>query len=595
MNAKLKTILTTAWNEPRAFFLWLTLGSALLFASATLFVHTTSPEHTFSSPVPPAVQMIALLSLLCLGVSFVCFILALIPPVRRLFGWLLQRRFFVLACLGTLIALFYAVENWRGRQAWANFQREWAAKGERFDLASIIPPMVADDENFFMTKPWEALRQASTNRTAHWDDNVPAVLDAYGPHGSHPPRLGDMARATRTDLGVWQEFYRGTNNLVAAGDGAFTNYFPIAANPQSPAQDVLLALTRYADTLRQLHEAAKRPHARVWVNYEDGFAVNLSHLAKIKGCANYLSIHAIAALTNGDTDTALADVLLSCRLNEALRSEQLLITHLVRAAVGNIQILPIWEGLADQRWSDSQLARLDAALAKENYLENYQQAMRGERACFNHTFDQVRQTRNLDFLSEPEAFAQADGSLLEQTLGNSLFRVVPGGWFDQNKLSVSRINVELLLTAVDVERGIAAPAAVRRTDEESRKRSRSVTPYNLFSHTLLPALSRSAEKCGRAQSVVDLARVAIALERHRLANGQFPETLAVLEPKFIATLPHDVINGQPLKYHRTDSGSFVLYSIGWNEKDDGGTVAFSKDGKNVNWKEGDWVWASAAK
>lgn len=592
MNAKLKTILTTAWNEPRAFFLWLTLGSALLFGSAALFVHNTNPEHTFSSPVPPAVQMIALLSLLCLGVSFGCFFLAWIPPLRRLISWLLNRRFFVLACIGTLIALFYAVENWRGRRAWANFQREWAAKGERFDLASIIPPTIPDDENFFMTKPWENLRLTGMKRTNFWAA-VPAVLDS-SPKGP-VPRMGDIARATRTDLGAWQEFYRGTNNLVAAGDGAFTNYFPVAANPQSPAQDVLLALSRYAETLRQLYEAAQRPHARLWVNYEDGFAVNLSHLTEMKRCASYLSLRAIAALANGDPDTALADVLLSYRLNEALKSEPLLITHLVRSAAGYVHIIPIWEGLAAQRWSDSQLARLDAALAKENYLENYQQAMRGERACFNHAFDQIRQTRNLDYFADPEALAHAQGSLLEQTLGNSLFRLVPGGWFDQNKLSVSRINVELLLTAVNVERGIAAPASVRRTDEESRKRSRPVTPYNLFSHMLLPALSKAAEKCGRIQSMVDLARVAIALERHRLANGQFPETLAALEPKFIAKLPHDVINGQPLKYRLTDTGSFLLYSIGWNEKDDGGTVAFSKDGKNVDWKGGDWVWRYPAK
>ncbi len=34
----------------------------------------------------------------------------------------------------------------------------------------------------------------------------------------------------------------------------------------------------------------------------------------------------------------------------------------------------------------------------------------------------------------------------------------------------------------------------------------------------------------------------------------------------------------------------MLYSIGLNEKDDGGTVAFSTDGKTVNGHEGDWVW-----
>ena len=33
----------------------------------------------------------------------------------------------------------------------------------------------------------------------------------------------------------------------------------------------------------------------------------------------------------------------------------------------------------------------------------------------------------------------------------------------------------------------------------------------------------------------------------------------------------------------------MLYSVGWNEKDDGGTVAFTKGGA-VDRDEGDWVW-----
>ena len=49
-------------------------------------------------------------------------------------------------------------------------------------------------------------------------------------------------------------------------------------------------------------------------------------------------------------------------------------------------------------------------------------------------------------------------------------------------------------------------------------------------------------------------------------------------------------NGQPLRYRRTDDGKFVLYSVGWNEKDDGGTVVISKGGSTVDTDEGDWVW-----
>jgi hypothetical protein len=87
-----------------------------------------------------------------------------------------------------------------------------------------------------------------------------------------------------------------------------------------------------------------------------------------------------------------------------------------------------------------------------------------------------------------------------------------------------------------------------------------------------------------------LARVACALERYRLAHGQYPETLDVLAPQYIGKLPHDIINGQPLHYRRTDDGQFVLYSVGWNETDDDGTVVFLKSGSAVDRDKGDWVW-----
>ena len=91
---------------------------------------------------------------------------------------------------------------------------------------------------------------------------------------------------------------------------------------------------------------------------------------------------------------------------------------------------------------------------------------------------------------------------------------------------------------------------------------------------------------------MDMARVACALERFRLAQGNYPETLDALSPQFIESLPHDVIGGQPLKYHRTDYGQFALYSIGWNGKDDGGVVVFRKNSNGyVDVDKGDWGWS----
>jgi hypothetical protein len=106
----------------------------------------------------------------------------------------------------------------------------------------------------------------------------------------------------------------------------------------------------------------------------------------------------------------------------------------------------------------------------------------------------------------------------------------------------------------------------------------------------MPAVSRSAERFGRAQAGFDLALVACALERHRLLTGQYPDTLDALTSPFLAKIPPDLITGQPLKYHRTEDGQFLLYSVGWNVTDDGGTVGLTPRRQTFDPRKGDWVW-----
>jgi hypothetical protein len=109
-------------------------------------------------------------------------------------------------------------------------------------------------------------------------------------------------------------------------------------------------------------------------------------------------------------------------------------------------------------------------------------------------------------------------------------------------------------------------------------------------------LGSASVKIAHAQSSANMARVAIALERYRLAHAEFPESLDALAPQFMEKIPHDIINGQPLHYRRTDDGQFVLYSVGWNETDDGGVVVFKKGSTpEVDTDKGDWVWRYPAK
>src|SRR4051812_42051372 len=82
---------------------------------------------------------------------------ALVPVVAVAIGLaiplLFNRRYLAKLLLGLiiLIPLFYLEENLRGKAAWNRFQREWTAKGEKFEFKSFVPPPVPDARNFALT------------------------------------------------------------------------------------------------------------------------------------------------------------------------------------------------------------------------------------------------------------------------------------------------------------------------------------------------------------------------------------------------------------------------------------------------------------
>jgi len=79
----------------------------------------------------------------------------------------------------------------------------------------------------------------------------------------------------------------------------------------------------------------------------------------------------------------------------------------------------------------------------------------------------------------------------------------------------------------------------------------------------------------RANTRFDLCRVAVALERYKAAEGDYPATLALdaLVPAYLEAVPIDLFaNGKPLTYKLApdEATAFWLYSYGLNEIDDGG-------------------------
>jgi len=374
-----------------------------------------------------------------------------------------------------------------------------------------------------------------------------------------------------------------------------TNLFPLPAQPQSPAEDVLVALSKYDSVIEELREASRLPGSRFPLNYdsESPSAILLPHLAALKKCSQTLQLRSLAELQNGQPEKALADVKLALQLTDKIHTEPFLISHLVRIAMLQIMLQPIWEGLADHRWSEEQLVALDAELAKLDFLADYKLSMRGEMGCQGGEVDRLR--HHPEQMQDLGGMSDGGGGVMNQLLpGKIAARLIPTGWLYQNQFRCARMMVDYYLPLADVNQGTFSPALARRGDAAVMAEIKTASPFNLLERLMLSGLGNGAKRFAYAQSSVNLARTAIALERYRLAHGAYPESLDALAPQFIAKLPHDIINGQPLHYRRTSDGQFVLYSVGWNETDDGGEVGLTKNG-NVDTSTGDWVWQYPSK
>ena len=512
---------------------------------------------------------------------------------RWLFSWRgIRRILIVLAWTATIIALLYGFENWRGRRAWDKARHQMEARGELLDFKAFIPERIAPEQNFAATPFVESwfVKGTYTNNDQRWGDNYTTVR---GKASSQAGREANEKGSRRlTDLVAWEIAFE------AIRSGTTNRHF--ASNRLDPesraraAAAVLEGLKASDEKLTELRAASRRPYARYSINYklDDPWGILLPHLAHVQTACERLGLRACARLALGKTDEALEDVKLILHIADSLKGEPILMSYLVRVACVQIAMQPIWEGLAGQRWSEAQLQQLQRQLQQYDFLADIDHPMDAERAAGILTADLLyRQKYTLGMLLDETASIRGFGG----SLAGLLARVAPRGWYYREQVNHCRLHDRQMQGSFDVGQKRVFPGqiasnakALEREIAGGRlgKTLNAVVHHQLLASLLLPSLGRIPLRGAMAQTAIDQAALACALERYRLANGQFPEKLEALVPQFISQVPKDLLGGEPYKYRRTSDGQYVLYSLGWNEKDDGGIPGPTL----FHDKEGDWVW-----
>lgn len=533
-----------------------------------------------------------------IGTVAVVFFLTSLAPVS---GWLARfnpRRWILgIVVIVTLVVLFYAEENWRGARAWNQYRQELEAKGVQLDLAAFIPKPVPGEQNFAATpfiQSWFD-RDKRTQLSKEWVDSFSRVSRLVGTDNTN------KVNRQFTDLVAWEMAFAdveaGRNNRTdKLASGKFDRASRAIAAPA-----VLLGLKNYEAPLAEFRAASRRPYSRYPVVYdlENPWGILLPHLAMVRHACQQLQLKACAELAAGRSDRALEDVNLMLHMADSLKEESFLISYLVRVACVRLAVQPIWEGLADRVWSDAQLQEIQSRFQQYDFVADMKLPLDSERAAGVLTADLVKR-KGLGMLVELVGPGPLDS--MDRKSANWCGGFIPDGWYDLEGLTYCRLYEAQMAGAFDLQQKRIFPEriAANRKDLERviakqglKKGVGNILQHRILAALLLPALDRIPIKAATGQTAANQVVLACALERFRLANGNFPERLEVLSPRFVSQLPTDTLTGQPYDYRRTDEGQFVIQSVGWKEASDGGTSTALGDilkSPFFREQESDWVW-----
>jgi hypothetical protein len=316
-------------------------------------------------------------------------------------------------------------------------------------------------------------------------------------------------------------------------------------------------------------------------DYRDSLTKPDLNFVTIRTVAQMMAQRAHCYLLLNQPEEALNELTMMhdlCRLTQSSPSDKpvTLVSAMINAAVIGLYVNIIAEGLQSHTWQEPQLIALQEQLKSINLAPVFARSFDLESAdkCW---------TLKSFFRKYPN-----DPSLW-QDLKHFRFpwmKWVPHGWVYQNMVTTVRM-YDKQRDGFDFERGIILPNKMENSQIELRNVLKHSSPNNFLVIVMDadPHFIKGWQTTAHNQTSANEAQIACALERYHLAHGEYPEALNTLSPNYIGRIPHDIIGGQPLHLRRTDDSKFLLYSIGWIEKDDDGSPGTMADVKN-----GDWIW-----
>jgi hypothetical protein len=504
----------------------------------------------------------------------------------RFLKWLVSRRMLrcylsIVLVLVTLVVLFYAVENYRGAKAWQKMTAELNADGVSLDIADSLAPPVPDEENFCAIPLLRDLPLVIDGDTEAGESgakrrrlaNVTIYYEAED--GPRPPRSGRLGE--KRDLAAWRNYFEQTDLLPVPDTG-------------NAAADIIEGMKVHQPVFDELTSALDRKYALLVPRLEERLrgvsplsSLSMPYFSPLQSLAATLKLRAIAAARNADGQTAVDSLRIMCRLAEATGNDSFLLGWLVESTFVAVMERGVWELLNERTANAERLLALESQLSRIPLRESLLNALKLELIMSSDYLELAKSTSLTKLANLP-----ADMIPPEEILP----RLYPDGWWDQNKVTGARLIRQQVL--LPISSGEFEQILLARNDSQQQ----SSGPYSFMSFAVeLPWRGLPLRLISQECLLLQMG-TACALERFYIANGSYPENLDALMPDFLSAVPLDPVDQKPMRYHRTEDGRYVIYSVGYDQRDDNGRPhPKGKKEPDIDQHTGiadptgyDWVW-----
>ncbi len=474
-----------------------------------------------------------------------------------------------------LLCLFLLFERVRGKISLARYKRELIAQGVKLDPRDFVSRAPESDNG--APQVLEGIRRLKPG----------AVLPNY-----YPPAMRTIPSG-RAVIGFRESEWV---------DEKITNHW----------EEVAAELKTNEQTLAEIRAALEKPVLDNRLDYSLGFRMPFTHLGPAKSLVSWFSAGSQLALHEGRNHEALEFLIADIRLPRLLKEDRLPVSELVRIAMAALARTATWEALQADGWTDADLARVQDAWTNEEFCVSMTRGLEGELMFGRTSFDRFRKSnadtaRAFYGLQEwlpddsdlphweraPRNTRDRIAGFLKKQVYCRLWRFA---WLDQDE----RHYLEQMHRLLEISRTAATKksfAEIRPLVDQFATEAENKNLYDALRYhdPQFPiTLSHFVNRAMRADTERSLTICAIALKRYAQRYGKPPASLSALVPEFVPSVPVDYMDGKPMKYHLNPDGSFTLYSVGQNGRDDGGDASQMPGMPGFLWNKKDYIWPSPA-